>query len=105
MKSACGQCRRTVALDAVYCAHCGAVHRLSPGHTALWLGQKAVIGAGIGIFIGAAAMGLLAVVLALAHGGLSDSMKTIRVLSGLGAICGGMLGAILKAVHAWNRRE
>jgi hypothetical protein len=102
MRSKCRQCTRSITLGAVYCPHCGAVHRLSRGQAAVWLGQRALLGAIAGAIFGAVVMALVAVVL---NGGLSGPFKTITVLARLGGVCGAMLGATLKAVYSWNRRQ
>jgi len=105
MLSSCRQCSRALALDDLYCPQCGAAHELATLQAVLWLGRKALLGAVPGGLIGAAVLALVAVAGAPLMGSAFGSSKAVAVLSQLGALCGALLGAVWKAVSAWNRRQ
>jgi hypothetical protein len=104
MKSSCPQCSRMIDLNMVYCPHCGAVHRLNPSEATVWLGRKGLIGAVVGGIVGAVVLGSVVVIPALIRDGSSGSPRALSALAQLGALCGGMLGAVCKAGYEWNRR-
>src|SRR5262249_35278453 len=105
MLSCCRQCSQALALDDFYCSQCGAAHQLATLQAVLWLGCQALLGAVPGALLGAAVLALVAAAETPLTGSASGSPKAVAVLSQLGALCGALLGAIWKAVSAWNRRQ
>jgi hypothetical protein len=105
MLSACHQCSRPLALDDIYCPECGAAHQLATVQAVLWLGRKALLGAVPGGVIGAVVLALVAAAETPLTGSASGSPKAVAFLAQLGAVCGALLGAIWKAVSAWNGRQ
>jgi hypothetical protein len=105
MNTSCFQCRQTIPGELVYCPHCGAFQRLTPAQTILRIAVRAVIGASGGVILGIVGMMLFSLLFSLGGNGFTQFRKTTFILTQMGAIWGGLVGAMCMGVYEWRRRE
>ena len=104
MTFTCTQCHRPIPANPVYCPHCGAFQKLNPIQSALRITHNAVVGGSAGVTAGIVGMVLLSLVLAMGSG-FSQFRKRTFLLTQLGAICGGVVGATFMGMYEWTRRQ
>ncbi len=109
-KLTCYQCRNAFGYEEPFCPHCGAVRKENPAQAGMRIlqrfGRGAMLGAGIG-----AVVGLVASVLYIIYGHAFKSLAagfeldTIKMLGGIGLVCGALIGGVTKIVRDLVKEE
>ena len=110
MKLTCYQCKNTFSDEEPFCPHCGAVRKENPAQAGIRLVQRFFKGALYGAVIGGGAMLMLSVVL-IVYMFLFKNLQagfvwdTIKMLGGIGVVCGALIGGLAKIVRQIAKEE
>ncbi|HEV2950397.1 MAG TPA: hypothetical protein VGX70_23660 [Gemmataceae bacterium] len=109
-KLTCYQCRNAFGYEEPFCPHCGAVRKENSAQAGIRLVQRfvkgAVMGAGFGV-----GFGLVASVVYIIYGHIFKSLAagfeldTIKMLGGIGLVCGVLIGGVAKIVRDLVKEE
>ena len=103
-KLTCYQCRNTFSDEEEFCPHCGAVRKENTAQAGIRMAQRFAKGAMLGAGIGAA-IGLVVSILYIILGHIfMDLVKgfewdAIKMLGGIGLVCGALIGGLAKIVR------
>ena len=109
-KLTCYQCRNAFGYEEPFCPHCGAVRKENPAQAGIRILQRFGKGALTGAAIGAA-IGLVSSILYIIYGHIFKSLAagfeldTIKMLGGIGLVCGALIGGVAKIVRDLAREE
>jgi hypothetical protein len=110
MKLTCYQCHNTFSDEEPFCPHCGAVRKENPAQAGVRLVQRfakgalfgAVIGGGIMLILSGAVIVYMFLFKNLQAGFVWD---TIKMLGGIGVVCGALIGGLAKIVRQIAKEE
>jgi hypothetical protein len=110
MKLTCYQCKNTFSDEEPFCPHCGAVRKENPAQAGIRLVQRfvkgAMYGAAIGGGIGLILAGGVIVYMFLFKNLKSDYVwDNIKMLGGIGLVCGALIGGLAKIVRQVVKEE
>ena|SRR5438128_1637604 len=110
MNLTCYQCHKTFSDEEPFCPHCGAIRKENPAQAGVRILQKFVKGAILGAVVGGGGMLIISLLVIIYMAVFKNLVvgfvwDTVKMLGGIGLVCGALIGGLAKIVRLIVKEE